>query len=84
MELNLRTHGSIAELIIESGNFKFKEDLAIFKNGTYQIHISEIENFITIAKEMHAFNGGNDVEFVKMIAEAFLTNSELKQLIEQL
>lgn len=82
MEIELRTRSLIAELIIKSGNAKIEEDLAIVKNGIGHIPDADIEMFITIAREMNLFNGKSDVDFVKMVYDAFLSDYERSTFIE--
>ena len=82
MELELRTRSLIAELTIKSGNAKIEEDLAVLNKGVAKIPQSDIEKFITIAREMNLFNGKTDVEFVKMVYDAFLSDYERSQFIE--
>jgi len=74
MEIKLRTKSNIiAELEIKSGNTVITEDLAD-SNG--KINLSEIERLVTIAREMNTFNKKSDIDFVKMIYDAFLNDAE--------
>jgi hypothetical protein len=82
MEIELRTRSLIAELTIKSGNTKIEEDLAILNKGVAKIPDSDIEKFITIAREMNNFNGKSDVDFVKMIYEAFLSDYERQTFLD--
>lgn len=82
MEIELRTRSLVAELIVKSGNAKIEEDLAIVKNGIGHISDADIEKFVTIAREMNLFNGKSDVDFVKMIYDAFLNDWEQTQFLE--
>jgi phage pi2 protein 07 len=82
MEIELRTRSLIAELTIKSGNAKIEEDLAILNKGVATIPDSDIEKFITIAREMNNFNGKSDVDFVKMIYEAFLSDYERQTFLD--
>lgn len=83
MEIELRTRSLIAELTIRSGNAKIVEDLAVVKNGIGHIAESDIEKFVTIAREMNLFNGKSDIDFVKMIYNAFLSDYERSTFIEE-
>jgi hypothetical protein len=81
MEIELKTRSLIAELAIKSGNAKIEEDIAIVKNGSGYIPDEDIETFITIARDMNCFNGKSDIEFVKMVYEAFLNDSEREHFL---
>jgi hypothetical protein len=78
MEIELKTSSLIAELTIKSGNAQIQEDLAtiIGNGGGAQIPNFNIEQFITIAREMNSFNGKSDIDFVRMVYEAFLNDYE--------
>jgi hypothetical protein len=82
MEIELRTRSLIAELTIKSGNAKIEEDLAVLNKGVATIPDADIEKFITIAREMNSFNGKSDVDFVKMIYEAFLSDYERQSFLD--
>ena len=81
MEIKLKTRSLAAELIIETGSAKIEEDISVFKNGKTHIPNDFIENLIDIAIEMNRFNGKSDVDFVKMIYDTFLNDSERAQLL---
>lgn len=81
MEIKLKTRSLVAELIIETGSAKIEEDVAGFKNGEPHISNDFIENLIDIAREMNRFNKKSDVDFVKMIYDAFLNDSERAQFL---
>lgn len=74
--------GSFVELQIESGNTKLTEDLATLKNGKWVVPENEIEQFVTIANECSRFNGTSDVDFVKKIFDAFLSEYEKSEFLE--
>lgn len=74
--------GSFVELQIESGNTKITEDLATLKSGKWVVPENEIEQFVTIANECSRFNGISDVDFVKKIFDAFLSDYEKSQFLE--
>jgi hypothetical protein len=82
MEIELRTRSLIAELTIKSGNAKIEEDLAVVSKGKAHIPDADIEKFITIARDMNWFNGKSDVDFVKMVYEAFLNDSEREKFLD--
>ena len=77
MEIILKTNSIIAEVIIRTGSTKIIEDVA---NSSGKIPDSEIENFITIAREMNVYNKKSDVDFVKMIYDNFLNEGEQDEL----
>lgn len=74
--------GSFVELQIESGNTRITEDLATLKSGKWVVPENEIEQFITIANECSRFNGTSDVDFVKKIFDAFLSDYEKSEFLE--
>ena len=76
MEIELTTRPLIANLTIKSENTKIVEDLAIVSNGRGYIPDVCIENLISIAREMNIYNGKTDIDFVQMVYEAFLSDSE--------
>lgn len=84
MEIKLRTRSYIAEIVVESGNAKITEDLARMNSSTGNAFIpdDEIYDFITVAREMHLFNKGRDIDFVKMVYEAFLTDRERAEFLD--
>ena len=84
MEIDLRTRTLIGELTVRSGNASITEDIVCMKNGDPYIPEDIIERFITVANEMSRFNDVSDVDFVLKIAEAFLNDSERRELIEKL
>ena len=84
MEIELRTRGLIAELTIKSGNAKIEEDLAVVSKGKAYIPDDNIEKFITIARDMNWFNGKSDIDFVKMVYEAFLNDSEREAFLDMI
>lgn len=86
MELNLRTYSTLAELTIKSGSVKLTEDMAIFDRNVrdWRIPESDIEQFITVANDMSRFNHVSDVDFCKKICDAFLNDTEMKELVELL
>ncbi len=83
MKIKLRTSSYIAELTVESGNAKITEDLAQINDvSNAYIPDEEIENLLTVAREMHLFNKGTDIDFVKMVYEAFLTDGERSEFLD--
>jgi hypothetical protein len=83
MEIKLRTRSYIAELTVESGNAKITEDLAQMNDvSNAYIPDEEIEKLLTVAREMHLFNKGTDIDFVKMVYEAFLTDGERSEFLD--
>jgi hypothetical protein len=74
--------GSFVELQIESGNTRITEDLATLKSGKWVVPENEIEQFVTIANECSRFNGTSDVDFVKKIFDAFLSDHEKSEFLE--
>jgi hypothetical protein len=77
-------HNSFIEIQIESGDAKLKEDLERSVNGKRIVPESDIEQFLTIANDCSRFNGVADVDFVKMVADAFLSDGEKKELVDRL
>ena len=84
MEIELKTRSLIAELIIKSGNTKIEEDLTIFSKGKSYIPDDDIEKFITVARDMNQFNGKSDIDFVRMVYEAFLNDSEREAFLDMI
>lgn len=83
MEIKLNTRYTLAEMVIESGNTKIREDVSeMSKGGGYIIPDKNIENLITIAFEMSLFNGVSDVSFVKKLYDNFLSDSERDEFME--
>ncbi len=83
MDFKLRTKDTIAELTIETGNAKFIEDLSNYnREKGWFIDEKTIEQFITLANECSRFNKTSDVEFVKSIYDAFLSDSEKSDFLE--
>ena len=83
--MNIKTRvkdGSFVELQIESGNTRITEDLATLKSGKWVVLENEIEQFVTIANECSRFNGASDVDFVKKIFDAFLSDYEKSEFLE--
>lgn len=81
MEIELKTKGLIAELLVKSGNAKITEDIAIIEKGVGRIEDAQIEKFVTIAREMNLYNNKSDLEFVKMVHDAFLNDVERKEFL---
>jgi hypothetical protein len=81
MEIELKTSGLIAELSIKSGNTKITEDIAIVDKGVGRIEDWQIEKFISIAREMNLYNNKSDLEFVKMVHDAFLNDAEREEFL---
>lgn len=85
MNLKLRTKGTIAELIIETGNSKIVEDLVSYnKEKGWHINDETIEQFITLANDSSRFNSVSDVDFVKKIFDAFLSDGEKEEFLNRL
>ena len=82
MEIELRRRSLIAELIVKSGNAKIEEDVAEVKKGVGYIPDELIEKFVTIARDMNQFNDKSDVDFVKMVYEAFLNDAERVEFLK--
>ena len=82
MEIEFITWGLVADLKVKSGNAVIKEDIAEVKNGVGFIHDDVIEKFLTIARDMHIYSGGSDVEFVKMVYDAFLNTHDRSEFLE--
>lgn len=79
MEIKLNTRGLVAELIVTSGNATITEDVAEINGGFGHIQVNLIQDFLSIANQMHNYNRNNsDVEFVKMVHDTFLSDSEKK------
>lgn len=77
---------SIIELTVEGDNFTIQEDVSNYesKEKKYKVDETLIEGLITAARELSLFNGESDVDFVKKIADSFLTLGERQELIEEL
>ena len=84
MEIELNPKGLTAEIIIKSGNAKIEEDLAVVNKGEAHIPDSDIEKFIGIARDMNWFNGKSDVDFVEMIYNAYLNDSEREEFLDKI
>jgi hypothetical protein len=83
MELNLRAYGTtIAEVVIKSQSTTIIEDVCECNKGNWEIPDITIEKFITIANEMSRHNEQSDLDFVKKIADSFLSSSEMGELYE--
>jgi hypothetical protein len=78
------SHNSFVEIQIESGNTKITEDLERSVNGKWIVPESDIEQFLTIANDCSRFNGVADVDFVKIVADAFLSDCEKEELVNRL
>ena len=78
------SHNSFVEIQIEIGNTKITEDLERSVNGKWIVPESDIEQFLTIANNCSRFNGVADVDFVKMVADAFLSDVEKEELANRL
>lgn len=73
------SHNSFVEIQIEIGNTKITEDLERSVNGKWIVPESDIKQFLTIANDCSRFNGVADVDFVKMVADAFLSDGEKEE-----
>ena len=78
------SHNSFVEIQIEIGNTKITEDLERSVNGKWIVPESDIEQFLTIANDCSRFNGVADVDFVKMVADAFLSDVEKEEFANRL
>ena len=78
------SHNSFVEIQIEIGNTKITEDLERSVNGKWIVPESDIEQFLTIANDCSRFNGVADVDFVKMVADAFLSDGEKEEFANRL
>lgn len=85
MDFKLRTKSKLAVLTIKTGNAEFVEDLASYNREKERWFVDEdiIEKFISLANDLNRFNGTSDVEFVKNIYEAFLSDNERKEFLEK-
>ena len=80
MEIKLNTRGLVAELIVTSGNATITEDVAEINGGFGHIQVNLIQDFLSIANQMHNYNRNNsDVEFVKMVHDTFLLSDSEKK-----
>jgi len=79
MEIKLTKTSLIAELTIKSGNATISEDLAKIGENSAYIPNEEINKFIDVARDMNFFNGKSDVDFLKMIYDGYLTQSEQEE-----
>jgi hypothetical protein len=85
MEIKLNTRDLVADLTVTSGNATISEDVAEINSGFGHIPVNLIEEFMSIANQMHNYNrNGSDVEFVKMVHDAFLSDSEKQRFYELL
>jgi hypothetical protein len=85
MEIKLNTRGLVADLIVTSGNATILEDVAEINSGFGHIPVNLILEFMAIANQMHNYNrNGSDVKFVKMVHDAFLSDSEKQTFYELL
>jgi len=85
MKLTLRRpNENTAELIIETGGAVIRKDLSNYNRDAkkWTVDSSTIEQFITVANELSRFNQQGDIEFVKNIIEAFLTEGEKEELFD--
>ena len=78
------SRNSFVEIQIEIGNTKITEDLERSVNGKWIVPESDIEQFLTIANNCSRFNGVADVDFVKIAADAFLSDVEKEELANRL
>ena len=78
------SHNSFVEIQIEIGNTKITECLERSVNGKWIVPESDIEQFLTIANDCSRFNGVADVDFVKMVADAFLSDGEKEEFANRL
>jgi hypothetical protein len=85
MEIKLKARGLVADLIVISGNATILEDVAEINSGFGHIPVNLIQDFLSIANQMHNYNRNNsDVEFVKMVHDRFLSDNEKKSFYELL
>jgi hypothetical protein len=78
------SRNSFVEIQIESGDTKITERLERSVNGKWIVPESDIEQFLTIANDCSRFNGVADVDFVKMVADAFLSDGEKEEFANRL
>ena len=84
MLIKTRISHSFVEIQIEIGNTKITENLERSVNGKWIVPESDIEQFLTIANDCSRFNGVADVDFVKMVADAFLSDGEKEEFANRL
>lgn len=77
-------HFSSQILIKMTWTDKQLNDAAIVEKGVSRIEDAQIEKFVTIAREMNLYNDKSDLEFVKMVHDAFLNDSERKDFLIEL
>lgn len=79
MEIQLTKSNLIFEVVIRSGNATIQEDLAKIGENDAYVPNEEINKFIDVARDMNFFNGKSDVDFLKMIYDGYLTQSEQEE-----
>jgi hypothetical protein len=84
MEIKIKESDLIFELTIQSGNATIQEDLAKIRENDAYVPNSEIHKFIDVAKDMNFFNGKSDVDFLKMIYDGYLTQSEQEEFRDEI
>ncbi len=82
MEIKSKSvHNSYLEIKLELGNGKITEDVSVFKDGKWRVPESIIEQLISTANECSRFNDVSDVNFVRSVFDAFLSDSEKEEFL---
>ena len=69
-------HQSWISLIVINGSTTISETVSGYSNGTLSVPESDIEMLITAANDLSRFNGVTDVDFLKKIYNAYLSDNE--------
>lgn len=79
MNLSVRPYGNgYAEVTVEGNGMKYTED--VISGGEADEGL--VYDLITVARQLSNITNVTDVMFVKSIVDAFLNDSERKELIE--
>lgn len=69
-------HQSWISLIVVNGSTTISETVSGYYNGSISVPESDIEMLITAANDLSRFNGVTDVDFLKKIYDAYLSDNE--------
>lgn len=84
MKFKLESRSSIAEIIVEEGNTKIVEDVAVYtREKEWHIHEDQIEEVLKLAYDMFKFSNFSDVDIAEHIVTNLLSSSEREELIER-
>lgn len=77
-------HGISGYITVKHEATTIKEDVVEKIGSNWRVPQGIIEEFITAANEMSRYNEVNDIDFVKMIFDCFLSDYEQALFIEQI